>query len=64
MSELEQLLTAEKVGKVLGKHPRTVLVLAQKGELVATRLGHRTVRFRPSDVQDYIDRHRVAAAAP
>lgn len=60
MREQLQLLTAEDVARLLGKHPRTILVMAGTGELPAVRLGHRTVRFLQSDVEDYIDRHRVA----
>jgi excisionase family DNA binding protein len=60
--ELPKLLDAEQVAKILGKHPRTVLVLAQEGKLPAVRLGHRTVRFQASDVQNYIDAHRTAVA--
>jgi excisionase family DNA binding protein len=60
--ELPKLLTASEVAEILGKHPRTVLVLAERGELRAVRLGHRTVRFQVSDVQDYIDRHRSVVA--
>ena len=60
--ELGKLLTAADVAEILGKHPRTVLVLAERGELQAVRLGHRTVRFQASDVQDYINRHRTAVA--
>jgi excisionase family DNA binding protein len=56
--ELPKLLTAAEVAEILRKHPRTILVLAERGELVAVRLGHRTVRFQASDVQNYIDRHR------
>jgi excisionase family DNA binding protein len=59
VSELATLLTAEQVGQVLGKHYRTVLILAERGELASIRLGHRTVRFQASDVQEYIDRHRT-----
>ena len=57
--ELGRLLTAADVAEILGKHPRTILVLADRGELAAIRLGHRTVRFDPADVQRYIDRHRT-----
>jgi excisionase family DNA binding protein len=60
---LAKLLTADSVGEILGKHPRIVLDLARRGELTAVRLGHRTVRFQASDVQDYIDRHRVPKMA-
>jgi excisionase family DNA binding protein len=60
--ELPKLLTAAEVAEILGKHPRTVLVLAERGELTAVRLGHRTVRFHPADVEAYIDAHRMAVA--
>ncbi len=62
-AELPQLLTADDVGKILGRHPRTVINLARDGELRAIRLGHRTVRFEPRDVEAYIAEHRVAASA-
>jgi excisionase family DNA binding protein len=62
MREELQLLTADDVARLLGKHPRTILVMAGTGELSAIRLGHRTVRFDPADVQDYIDRHRTVVA--
>jgi len=44
--ELGKLLTAADVAEILGKHPRTVIVLAQRGELAAIRLGHRGRRRR------------------
>jgi excisionase family DNA binding protein len=63
MKEELQLLTAEDVARLLGKHPRTILAMAGTGELPAVRLGHRTVRFLQSDVEDYIDRHRTGVAS-
>jgi excisionase family DNA binding protein len=62
--ELPKLLTAEHVALLLGKHPRTVLQMAAAGKIPAIRLGHRTVRFDPADVQEYIDAHRTPVAAP
>jgi excisionase family DNA binding protein len=59
--EFPKLLTAEDVAQLLGKHPRTVLQMAVAGKIPAIRLGHRTVRFQPADVQAYIDAHRAAA---
>ncbi|HVD69444.1 MAG TPA: helix-turn-helix domain-containing protein [Actinomycetota bacterium] len=58
---LAKLLTADQVGEIIGRHPRIVLDLARRGELTAVRLGHRTIRFQESDVQDYIDAHRTPA---
>ena len=60
--ELPKLLTAAEVAEILGKHPRTVLVLVDRGELAAVRLGHRTVRFHPADVEAYVDAHRSVVA--
>jgi excisionase family DNA binding protein len=61
---LSELLTSEQVGVLLGgRHPKTVLLLYRRGELPAVKLGARTVRFDPRDVQAYIDAHRVTAKA-
>jgi excisionase family DNA binding protein len=59
---LSELLTSEQVGVLLGgKHPKTVLKAFRRGELPGIKLGARTVRFDPADVQAYIDAHRVMA---
>lgn len=60
--ELPELLTAEDVAQLLGKHPRTVLQMAVAGKIPAIRLGHRTVRFHPDDIRGYIDAHRAKAS--
>jgi putative molybdopterin biosynthesis protein len=57
----ERLLTAEDVGAILGRHPRTIHVLARSGELASVRIGRRGVRFRRADVEAFIDRHVVGA---
>jgi excisionase family DNA binding protein len=59
---VEPLLDSEDVGKILGRHPRTVLNLAAAGEIPCVRLGLRGVRFRPSDVQRFIDEHVIDAS--
>ncbi len=59
--ELEKLLTAEDVGRILGRHPRSVLTLAREGGISHVRLGRRGVRFRPEDVAEYVQRHAVEA---
>jgi excisionase family DNA binding protein len=59
VAQVAQLLNADGVGEILGKHPRTVLRLARDGELPVVRLGYKSVRFRPQDVQEFIDRHVV-----
>ena len=58
---IPSLETAEQVGKRTGQHPKTVLAAWRRGELPGIKLGARTVRFHPADVQRYIDAHRVAA---
>lgn len=60
--EVRNLETADEVGARLGRHPKTVLKLAREGELRAIKLGRRTIRFDPADVQAYLDRHRTGAA--
>lgn len=57
------LLTPEQVAQTLGQHPKTVLLMYRHGELPGIKLGVRTVRFDPRDVQGYIDRHRTASGA-
>jgi excisionase family DNA binding protein len=59
----EPLLTAEQVGAQLQQQPREVLKKARSGELAVERLGGRSVRFRPADVERYIRRHRVPDTA-
>jgi excisionase family DNA binding protein len=59
-----ELLTPEQVGVALGRHPKTVLNLFNRGELPGIKLGSRTVRFDSRDVEAYIDAHRTPVAAP
>lgn len=58
-----QLLNPEQVGAVTGQHPKTILAAFNRGDLARIRLGPRTVRFHPDDVQSYIDAHRTSAVA-
>ena len=63
--EVPELQTPEQVGQTLGGlHPKTVLLLYRRGELPGIKLGARTVRFHPVDVQAYIDAHRTVVSAP
>jgi excisionase family DNA binding protein len=57
-----ELLTPEQVGAKLARHPKTVLNLFNRGELPGVKLGSRTVRFHPVDVENYINAHRTAVA--
>jgi predicted DNA-binding transcriptional regulator AlpA len=61
--QIAPLQTPGQVGKTLGRHPKTVLLLYRRGELPGFKLGARTVRFAPADVQRYIDQHRTVVAS-
>ena len=53
-ASVEKLLTAGDVADVLGIHKMTVYELARAGRIKRVEIGH-TVRFRPRDVQAFID---------
>ena len=55
------LLTPDQVAERLGVRRARVLALVRGGAIGVVRLGPRTVRFRPSDVEAYIDRQRRPA---
>jgi excisionase family DNA binding protein len=61
---MARLLTAGDVAERLELHPRTVLRLAREGRLRRVKLGHRTVRFVPEDVEAYIEGERQQQDAP
>ena len=57
---LEPLLTITEAAEVLGVQRSTIYRLLRDSDLVAVRVGKR-LRFRPSDLEDYLERHREAA---
>lgn len=57
MSSQEPLLTVRELAELLGISTRSVHRLLSAGELTAVRVGQR-LRFDPSDVRVYLDRHR------
>ena len=63
LAALVELLTAEDVGRRFRVHPRTILAAARRGDLPAVRLGRRTVRFRPADVERYVAKLVVVGGA-
>lgn len=63
LAGLPELLTIADVAALLRCHRRTVGYLVRDGKLTAVRMGHRTVRFLPSDVRDYLDACREGPAA-
>jgi excisionase family DNA binding protein len=59
---LEALLTREQLARVLAVHTNTVDRLVRDGKLSAYHFG-RSVRFRLSDVEAFLDEHRWEAAS-
>jgi excisionase family DNA binding protein len=55
-----KLLTVEEVATILGVHAQTVRRSIPRDELPFVKIG-RTHRYRPVDVNRYIDRHLVRA---
>ena len=49
------LLTVEQVAERLAVRPALVRVLAHRGELPYRRIGEKLLRFRPEDLEAYID---------
>ena len=60
-SQMSAFLTTEEVLGCLKVNPRTIYRLIKSGELPAVRIG-RQWRFRRSDLDEWIDRHRTAAS--
>jgi excisionase family DNA binding protein len=59
---MEHLMTSEEVAEYLHVDPVTIRRLVNKGELAAYRIGA-DYRFAPSDLQNYLQRQRIAAHA-
>jgi excisionase family DNA binding protein len=55
----EPLLNKAEAARRLGFCERTVNSLMARGELPYIKLGPRTVRFKPEDVEAYITRNTV-----
>lgn len=53
---MEKLLNANEVAHLFGMSKDAVYRLAARGDLPAVRVGRRVVRFRPSDLERYLDR--------
>lgn len=59
----EQLLLVPEVAARLRVHPQTVYTLARRGDIKASRVGRGArapLRFRPEDVDAYLDEHPAA----
>jgi excisionase family DNA binding protein len=58
---MEQFMTSEEIAELLHVDPVTIRRLVNKSELSAYRIGA-DYRFAPSDLRDYLQRQRIAAA--
>ena len=57
---MEHFMTSEEIAELLHVDPVTISRLVNKGELAAYRIGA-DYRFAPSDLQNYLQRQRIAA---
>ena len=53
------MLTPQEAGARCGIPDTLIMSLARRRKIVAYRFGHRTVRFKPSDVDAYIEKMRM-----
>ena len=52
--DFEEPIGADEAAKMLGVSSRTVIKLAERGELPGFRVG-KLWKFRPGDIKNYID---------
>lgn len=57
MSELDRLLTARVLAELLGVSPETVLRWTRRGELHGIRLPSGAIRYRPADLEKWMNVH-------
>jgi excisionase family DNA binding protein len=55
------LITARHVAELLGVSPETILRWTRRGELPAIRLPSGAIRYRPEDLDAWLDEHATAA---
>jgi excisionase family DNA binding protein len=61
VTRMEKYLTKEEVAEVLGVSTKKVQRWTSAGLLRPARLGNRTLRYRPSDIEALFDRFRNAS---
>ena len=61
-ASIEELLTYEEAGKMLGVSGRTMWTLVDRGELPAVRFG-RSVRIDPADLRAFIEQAKDRESA-
>lgn len=59
----DKLLTARELADQLGLAPATVLDWFEAGRIPGFKLGNRAVRFRPSEVEAWLEECRVGPHA-
>ena len=59
---VNQLMTVQDVARLLGQHPKTVLRAVGRGEIAHVRFGQRAIRFRPEDIEAFINSRRTGAS--
>ncbi len=60
--DLPALLDLEGVASYLSIHPDSVRRIVRAGQLPAYRVGKRSLRFRRSDIADYLSGRRIESA--
>lgn len=63
-STLTRLLSTKEVAEILGRHEKTVLELARRGDLGCIRQNLRSVQYTEQHVHDYLAKCEVPAAEP
>lgn len=61
-AELKTLMTLDEVAEVFSVHRRTVASWVAEGLLPGVRMGTRTLRVHPDDVEALIESRRAAMA--
>ena len=59
----ERLLTTREVAELVALSPETILRRYRAGELRGVRLGPNVLRFRPEDVEAWLEGDRSSAAS-
>jgi hypothetical protein len=62
MSDDHPTLMPADVAAMFGVEPCTVLGWCGDGKITGLKIGHRTLRLRPSDVARFIERHETKPA--
>jgi len=64
MRDRRRAFTPTEVAHQLGVDPESVRVWIRRGWLRATKLGHKTIRITPADLNAFLAAHRVGMGRP